>query len=295
MKRENIQIRDPFILTIKNDMNYYMYGTTDKNAWEGKPTGFDVYLSKDLENWDGPFAVFRPTNDFWADQNFWAPEVYFYNGMFYMFASFKANKRCRGTQILISNTPRGPFITHSDGPVTPANWECLDGTLHIDNFGDPWMVFCHEWLQVQDGEICAIKLTRDLKCVIRDPILLFKASEATWVYPIAKSNSADEKNNFVTDGPFMYTSENGELLMLWSSQGVEGYAIGISQSTTGKVEGPWIQADKTLFAKDGGHGMLFKTFFGELMLTIHRPNNSPAERVIFLPLVESNGSLDIKF
>ena len=52
-----------------------------------------------------------------------------------MFASFKAAGVCRGTQILVADHPKGPFVPHSDGPVTPRDWECLDGTLYVDPGG----------------------------------------------------------------------------------------------------------------------------------------------------------------
>lgn len=57
---------------------------------------------------------------------------------------------------------RDPFVPLSDGPVTPADWECLDGTLYVAADGTPYLVFCHEWLQVKDGEMCAMPLTPDL-------------------------------------------------------------------------------------------------------------------------------------
>ena len=42
------------------------------------------------------------------------------------------------------------------------------------------MVFCHEWLQVQDGQICAIRMEEDLSDSIGEPVILFRASEAPW-------------------------------------------------------------------------------------------------------------------
>ncbi len=67
-----IQIRNPYILAIPGERTYYLYGTTDQHAWEGKGTGFDMYESQDLEVWSGPFPVFRP------DHQFWAPDVHAY-------------------------------------------------------------------------------------------------------------------------------------------------------------------------------------------------------------------------
>lgn len=285
LNRQQIRIRDPFILPIKEQGLYYMYGSTDLNTWSGPGTGFDVYSSSDLDDWEGPFEAFRPEPGFWADRNFWAPEVYAYKGQYYMFASFKSEDRCRGTQVLVSEHPLGPFRTLTDKPVTPEDWECLDGTLYVDPNNKPWMVFCHEWLQVQDGKMCAIPLTDDLRNRAGDPIVLFTASQAPW------SAAGKDSSNYVTDGPYLYRTEKGELHMLWSSGSKTGYAIGIARSETGKIEGPWLQDEQPLFSEDGGHGMLFRTFGGQLMLSIHAPNKLTEERAVFFPMEEKDGRL----
>lgn len=280
MNKSDICIRDPFILLDKDSEVYYLYGTTDKNVWSGNATGFDAYSSKDLNNWDGPFSVFRPTADFWATKQYWAPEVYKYNNNYYMFASFKSEDKCRGTQILLSETPLGPFLPLTEEPVTPKNWECLDGTLYIDESNNPWMIFCHEWVQVKDGELCAIQLSKDLRESISDPITLFTASEAKWT----RGNV-----DYVTDGPFLYKDHQGNLLMLWSSMGEKGYAIGVSRSESGSIIGPWIHDDEPFFNENGGHGMMFKTIANELILTFHSPNSQSDERPVFYSINEENG------
>jgi beta-xylosidase len=143
MKLHEINIRDPFVLPYNG--KYYMYGTRGATCW-GECDGFDVYISDDLKDWSSPVEAFHKPEGFWADRNYWAPEVHIYKDAFYAFVSFKSADRCRGTQILISGSPTGPFAPHSEGPVTPADWECLDGTLYEDNEGQPYMVFCHAWL-----------------------------------------------------------------------------------------------------------------------------------------------------
>ena len=172
MKREEINIRDPFVLT--RNGQYYLYGTRGATCW-GPADGFDVYVSRDLENWDGPFECFHNDGTFWADRNYWAPEVHEYHGKLYMLASFKREDLCRGTAILTADDPLGPFVPHSDGRVTPSNWECLDGTLYVSPDDKPYLVFAHEWVQVGDGEICAMPLSDDLSRAIGEPKLLFHA------------------------------------------------------------------------------------------------------------------------
>lgn len=290
-KREEIQIRDPFVLPMKEEGYYYMFGSTDKDIWKGKATGFDVYRSKDLEQFEGPFPAFRPPEGFWADTNFWAPEVHPYHGKYYMFATFKAEGVCRGTQILVADHPLGPFVPHSDGPVTPREWECLDGTFYLDQEGNPWMVFCHEWVQISDGAICAVPLSRGLDRAIGEPIKLFNASEASWV---ESKTHRIHGPGYVTDGPFMHRTQDGTLLMIWSSFCNGHYAQGVAKSESGEIHGPWIQEPKPLFESDGGHGMLFRTFDGRLWLTLHTPNQTPDERMIYLELEEVGDTIRLK-
>lgn len=281
LKLNDINIRDPFVLLHEN--KYYMYGTRGDTAW-GYADGFDVYISEDLIHWSDPIEVFHKPIDFWADQNFWAPEVFYYRGDFYMFASFKSDDSKRGTQILKSNSPLGPFLIHSDKPVTPATWECLDGTLYISRTGTPYMIFCHEWTQIQDGEICMIELSQDLKTAVGKPTKLFAGSEPNWT-----NKDAD---HYVTDGPFVYRTTNNTLLMIWSGFDQKGnYVISISRSDNQEINGNWSHDEQLLFDHDGGHGMIFGTHQDTLMITLHSPNTPLEERPHFYKIKEENDTL----
>jgi hypothetical protein len=82
--------------------------------------------------------------------------------------------------------------------------------------------------------------------------------------------------------------------MLWSSFGANGgYAMGIARSVSGDVDGPWAHEPEPLSAEDGGHGMLFRTFDGHLLLTFHQPNDTPNERAIFHQVTEQGDSIMI--
>lgn len=283
-KLEDIKIRDPFILPIKEENRYYLYGTTDTDPWFGKGEGFRVWWSEDLEDWYGGDFAFVPPKNFWSDHHYWAPEVHYYKGAYYLIATFNAENHCRSVQIMKSKTPLGPFEPISDGPITPAKWECLDGTLYVEE-GTPWMIFCHEWTQIHDGAICAMKLRDDLTEAISEPIVLFHASEAPWSIADTGNVITMPGENHVTDGPYLFTSRTGELNMLWSSYSETGYAIGTATSETGTILGPWRQSSTPFFQKDGGHGMVFKTFEGQMKLAIHAPNISPYERTKLIDLV----------
>jgi len=289
MLTADIQIRDPFIL--KHDGLYFMYGSTDKNIWNSRGTGFDVYTSRDLFEWEGPGPVYRPPADYWGTHEFWAPEVYEYQGAFYMFASFAGEACRRGTAVLRAEQPGGPFIPWSAGPVTPHDWLSLDGTLFVDSSDKPWIIFCHEWIQIKDGTICAAKLSDDLSKAVSEPAELFKSSDAVW------SREAFSPGNnvrgYVTDGCFPYTLKSGRLLLIWSCIGEGGYCLGYAVSDSGSLKGPWRQAEAPLFEEDGGHGMIFRTYNEKLMLALHRPNNTPNERAVFIEIEETEDGLKL--
>ncbi len=157
--------------------------------------------------------------------------------------------------------------------------------------GAPWLVFCHEWVQIGDGGMCALRLTTDLKAASDDPITLFHASAAPWAARFENRDVGQLGYGIVTDGPFLFRAQDGALLMLWSSLGKEGYAMGVARAASGRVTGPWEQQAEPVFAKDGGHGMLFRTFDGRLMMTLHCPNRTPDERPVFLPVEETGATL----
>ena len=280
MKLSDIHIRDPFILL--EGEKYYMYGTRGAETW-GFGYGLDVYVSEDLEDWSEAIEVFTPPKGFWADKNYWAPEVHKYHGRYYMFVSFKCDAECRGTQILAADSPLGPFLPHSSRPVTPRDWECLDGTLYVDKNDVPYMIFCHEWVQTVDGEMCAVQLSEDLTEAVGEPILLFKASEPSW--------ALKETDKWVTDGPYVYSSSENEIILIWASIAKDGYCEAIARCDSNDLRGNWSHDEELLFKKDGGHGMIFKTKDGKLNFTFHQPNGTPFERPKIVEVEEREGRL----
>lgn len=283
MKCSDINIRDPFVLF--ENGQYYMYGSRAKN-FAMKSGGFDVYTSCDLVNWSEPKECFDSIKyNLNKDAN-WAPEVHKYNEKFYMFATFTQENGLRGTYILKSDSPQGPFVPHSNGAVTPKEWECLDGTFYIGKDQKPYIVFCHEHTQIVDGTICYAELNDDLSEIKGEVTTLFAASSCPWVSCHAPTG------HFVTDGPFLYRTKTDELLMIWSS-----FVKGQYAELLVKFEGGEIGTDFThlppIIDDDGGHGMIFKGD-NDLYFTFHSPNKGTLERPVFVEISDNGDSISIK-
>ena len=276
LKHEDIRIRDPFVLVDFENKIYYVYGTTELQDGLRAGNKFSVYLTRDLENFDGPYTVFDGAEcGFWADKDYWAAEVFKYKGKYYLLGSFKSDSKRRATQILVSDSPMGKFKPISESPQTPWEWECLDGTLYIED-DVPYLVFCHEWKQCVVGEICAVKLTEDLRAPAEEPFLLFKASDN-------KDVTLTSKGGMVTDGPFLF-KENGRIKLIWSSISNGRYVV--LEATSDSIKGVWTHYSSR-FGFDGGHAMVFTDFDGKKYFSLHAPNVIPNERITIVPYEET--------
>ena len=88
---EDINIRDPYILPQAEEGVYYMYASSSVKE-DGKFYGGMVaYKSKDLKNWTGPIRVFDVPRDNALTGAVWAPEVHFYQGKYYLFATLNSD------------------------------------------------------------------------------------------------------------------------------------------------------------------------------------------------------------
>lgn len=289
---DSIRLSDPFILADKNTSMYYMTGT-----------GGMLWKSKDLKKWTGPFRITKTDTTSWMGKNpmIWAAELHYYKGKYYYFATFtnRAVKidtvrgnviERRACHVLVSDQPDGPYVPMKDPVYLPANKPTLDGTLWVDKDGKPYMVYCYEWLQNWDGTIEKIELKADLSGSIGEGKLLFKASESPW------SKERDEKGNIipnkVTDGPWLFRTQTGKLGMLWTSWVFNVYTQGVAYSQSGTLDGPWVHEKDPITPPDYGHGMLFRTFEGKLLMSVHSHKETDGRTIRIPRLFEVNDAGD---
>jgi len=132
----NFQIADPTVIYVDEGEGagyFYAYGTSDLIQCHG----FQCWRSKDMTNWEYVGVAFTPDfSDTWAYNNYWAPEVLYDDGVYYLFynaQNWKAGHR-QCISVAVSNTPYGPF-------------ESLDGTKNLDgknlSKGEPVYDFAH--------------------------------------------------------------------------------------------------------------------------------------------------------
>ncbi|MDO5447249.1 MAG: glycoside hydrolase family 43 protein [Prevotellaceae bacterium] len=292
---DSIYMSDPFILADSATMTYYMTGT-----------GGMLWKSKDLKKWTGPFRVAQTDHDSWMGPRpmIWAAELHKYNGKYYYFATFtnrevfidsvKGNKiERRASHVLVSDKAEGPYVPMADDKYLPADQPTLDATFWVDTDGKPYMIFCHEWLQNWNGTVEKIRLKDDMSGTIEGTRqLLFKSSDSPWSKE--KTEDGRIKTNKVTDGPFVFRTKTGRLGILWTSWVFGDYTQGVAYSQSGTLDGPWIQQEKPITPPNYGHGMIFRTFDGRLLLCCHshqKVNGRTVRRPAFFEVDDSGDRL----
>lgn len=270
---DSIVLSDPFILADPKTNLYYMTGTRGM-----------LWKSRDLKFWDGPYNVTKTDPDSWMGPKpmIWAAEIHAFKSKYYYFATFtnrsvnidtvKGNViERRACHVLVSDKPDGPYVQMKDPTYLPANMPTLDGTLWIDKDGKPYMVYCYEWLQNWDGTIEKIELKPDLSGTVGAGKVLFRASDSPWSRE--KDENGNDRPNKVTDGPYLFQTKTGRLGMIWTSWVYDVYTQGVAYSESGTLDGPWVQEKDPVTPPNYGHGMLFHTLNGKLVMAVHSHRN----------------------
>lgn len=266
---DSIRLSDPAILADKKTNMYYMTGT-----------GGLLWKSKDLKSWSGPYDIVKTDPNSWMGPNpmIWAAELHLYKNKYYDFATFTNREKKidtvagnvierRASHILVSDKADGPYLPMKDEIYLPANKPTLDGTFWVDKDGKPYMIYCYEWLQNGNGTIEKIGLKPNLSGSVGEGKLLFKASDSPWSRE--KDTNGKDKPNKVTDGPYLFKTSSGRLGMIWTSWIYDVYTQGVAYSKSGTLDGPWIQEKYPITPPNFGHGMLFQTFDGKWLMSVH--------------------------
>ena len=81
----DFQVADPTIIYITEGEEagyFYAYGTSDEIGCHG----FQAWRSKDLSHWECTGVALQPDfEETWAYANYWAPEIIYDGGLYYLF------------------------------------------------------------------------------------------------------------------------------------------------------------------------------------------------------------------
>ena len=234
-------IGDPTVLF--HDGTYYLYPTGDNH-------GYDVYVSKDLVNWQKGPRVFQST-----EPGVWAPDV-FYNETdrtFYLY--YTVNGRI---SVAIANRPDGVF--KDQGTLID---KAIDAHMFRDQDGQYYLYYVeYPGFRIHVQPMASPMQKKD------GPVHLIQATVA-W----------EENQAALTEAPWML-KHRGVYYLLYSASGADTEEYAIGYATARSPLGPFTKYNGNPIIKKGGnifgpgHCSVTKASDGQLWMVYHQQKNS---------------------
>jgi GH43 family beta-xylosidase len=224
-------IGDPFVLRAPDGM-YYCYATSAAD-------GFKAWTSPDLVRWTEIGYVYQRNDDSWGESDFWAPEVVYYAGKYFMHYSARWGKN-QSLRIgaAAADSAGGPFVDVFNRPMFDFGYAAIDGHVLIDDDGSNYFYYARDCSEnVIDGRheshLYVARLNDDLVSLPGEPLLITKP-EQEW-----ECRSGPEW--FWNEGPFV-VKHNDKYYLLYSANFYASRDYSVGYAVAENPMGPFIKS-----------------------------------------------------
>ncbi|MCC9135354.1 family 43 glycosylhydrolase [Pontibacter silvestris] len=246
---------DPSVIRVGDDY----WATATSSEWAPL---FPLLHSKNLVDWETVGHVFPEQLPEWAEAHFWAPEITYDNGRYYIYytAKKKGGNLCVG--VASANKPTGPYIDH--GPLVCQELGSIDGYQIRDEQGDLYLIW------KEDGNsrglptpIWGQRMNEERTALLGEKFELFRNDPGTWEGGLVEGAA------LVRRGDYYYAFYSGDACC-----GREcTYGIGVARAKT--LTGPWEKYENNPIMQKNeewkcpGHGTLVTTPEGKDYFLYH--------------------------
>ena len=271
-------IGDPFVLYDEASGKYYMYCTGGK---------FKCWSSDSFSSWTYEGEVYTATDKSFGTQSYWAPEVYKWNGAYYMvYSAARPAEESLSTAglrhsigLAKADSPAGPFTDVYDHPLYAPDYSVIDASLLFDDDGKIYLFYAKDCSEnVVDGkktsQVFGIELASDLGSTVGEPVLL------------ATPTAAWEKQSGSTlwnEGPCVF-KQNGTYYLLFTANYYASAAYSVGYATSASPLGTYQKAaENPILRGDGvytsgtGHCSVTRSPDGTEMYMVYHSHADVAE------------------
>ncbi len=262
-------IGDPFILPTEGE--YHVFATSAS-------IGFFTWSTEDLTTYSGKKKALQRVS--WANGDYWAPEVYLYQGKYVMlFSARRSSDKSLRIGIAVSDKPEGPYKDMLGAPLFDPGYAVIDASLFVDEDGTPYLYYARDCSEnvvdaIHESHTYAVKLSPDLASAVGEPIKL-SVPDQLW-----EMGSGDYRWN---EGPVVIKHKEKYYLFYSGNHfAMKEYAVGVAVAQS--PMGPFAKADTnpllTYAEKKGevlisgaGHNSFFRV--GEELYTAYHTHTYP--------------------
>ncbi len=249
---------DPSVVRVGSDY----WATATSSEWAPL---FPLLHSKDLVNWETVGHVFPEKVPEWADAHFWAPEIAYDNGKYYIYytANKKGGNLCVG--VASSASPTGPYTDH--GPLVCQEVGSIDGYEIRDQQGDLYLVW------KEDGNSRGLptpmwgqRMNEERTALVGEKFEMFRNDPGTWEGGLVEGAA------LLRRGEYFYIFYAGDKCC------GRGCTYGVGVARAKKLQGPWEKYEKNPIMQQNeewqcpGHGTVVTAENGKDYFLYHAYN-----------------------
>ncbi len=217
---------DPFVLEFCGEYWAYCTGFWSDNRC------FGILHSSDLVHWEDCGGAMQPLPD--NPPFYWAPEVSYYNGRFYLYYSV-GNETLMEIRVAVADYPKGPFVD-SGRRLTQEDF-AIDAHVFQDEDGSRYLFYATDYLEHSHvGTGTAVDRMLDSFTLEGKPRPVTRARYDWQVYDPQRIEKGGVRWHTV-EGPFVLKHKN-LYYQMFSGGNWKNISYGVSYSTTHTVADP---------------------------------------------------------
>lgn len=238
---------DPFVLRLPGG-GYAAYGT---HPGAGDERVFEVLLSPDLERWTSAGGVLErlPAS---AGDDYWAPEVAYRDGVFWMFYSVGHGIEGHHLRVARAESPMGPFVDLG-ADLTPDELFAIDAHPFQDRDGAWYLFFARDVLDhPRPGTHLAVARLDDTMTRLAAPAAPVLAPNADWqLYERDRAIHGGRYDWHTLEGPAV-VERDGRYWLTYSGGAWTGPGYAVAAAAAEHPLGPWRHVDGPPLLRTGG-------------------------------------------
>lgn len=227
-KLEDLPLPDPHVFV--EDGVYYITGTSD----ESNAKQIDIYYTTDFINYEKAANVYKTTSNSWENSNptFYAPEVYCFDGVYYLYYSAMAGINKDGiysyrryNSVVKADNPLGPYepiinekVNGKEKPLFAYdNCTTLDATIFKDDDNQLYMYYSATY---DSGQvIIGVEMDNPYQANwnTRKELVMPGYNDSTFTSRDLEWEMW--RANPITEAPYMLKSKNGTYYLTYSVNG----------------------------------------------------------------------------
>ena len=216
---------------------------------------FKCWSSDSFSSWSYEGDAYTATDKSFGTQSYWAPEVYQWNGAYYMV--YSAARPAEGSLsstglrhsigLAKADSPAGPFTDVYDHPLYAPDYSVIDASLLFDDDGKIYLFYAKDCSEnVVDGkktsQVFGIELAQDLSGTVGEPVLL-ATPQAAW--------EKQSGSTLWNEGPCVF-KKNGAYYLLFTANYYASAAYSVGYATSASPLGTYTKAAENPILRGDG-------------------------------------------